>query len=285
MFNIIKITKVVNPISKRDCKQRYKMSNNGPYDFDKDFRNFAFMPKFDENLEYLVNISEAEEWDYKNTTTNIKHPILRNYIFYIYQRIAEEKKISVTLDEQYACWNSGLITDSQEAIFLLFEKNKLENSTPYWHFSKFVRKGERELNRFSNIPEMAHFFDDPSTLVYDTRKELRVNVEHIIADNRARFPIEVRDMPAFQLQNLVKGSIEAAIERVKRNYKTAIPQYFQGQMQILLPLSLIDPKRADLAIAIEKYNDFYRAATCLTLDMAYNNARQLARPDRDWLQP
>jgi len=23
----------------------------------------------------------------------------------------------------------------------------------------------------------------------------------------------------------------------------------------------------------------------LTLDMAYNNARQLAKPDRDWLQP
>ncbi|HII1671176.1 TPA: DUF3825 domain-containing protein [Salmonella enterica] len=32
-------------------------------------------------------------------------------------------------------------------------------------------------------------------------------------------------------------------------------------------------------------NDFYRASTCLTLDMSYNNARLLARPDRDWLVP
>ena len=32
-----------------------------------------------------------------------------------------------------------------------------------------------------------HYYDDPSLLIYDPRKELRPNVEHIIADNRARF--------------------------------------------------------------------------------------------------
>jgi hypothetical protein len=42
---------------------------------------------------------------------------------------------------------------------------------------------------------------------------------------------------------------------------------------------------ADLALVVERFDGFYRAATCLTLDMAYNNARQLARPDKDWLQP
>ena len=42
---------------------------------------------------------------------------------------------------------------------------------------------------------------------------------------------------------------------------------------------------ADLALVVEDHVGFYRASTCLTLDMAYNNARQLARPDRDWLQP
>ena len=46
-----------------------------------------------------------------------------------------------------------------------------------------------------------------------------------------------------------------------------------------------DPTRADLALVVERFADFYRAATCLALDMAYNNARQLARPDRDWLAP
>lgn len=132
---------------------------------------------------------------------------------------------------------------------------------------------------------MAHYFADPSVLVFDTRKELRVNVEHVVADNIERFPEGLNSMNPYGLQNIVKGAIASAVERVKRNYKTAIPQYYQGNIQLLLPLSLTDPAKADLALVVERFSDFYRAATCLTLDMAYNNARQLARPDRDWLQP
>jgi hypothetical protein len=121
--------------------------------------------------------------------------------------------------------------------------------------------------------------------VFYTRKELRVNVEHVVADNIARFPATLQGMNQFGLQNLVKGAIDSAQQRVRRNYKIAIPQYYQGQVQILLPLSLTDPARADMALVVDRFPDFYRAATCLTLDMAYNNARQLARPDRDWLVP
>lgn len=261
------------------------MDQNKPYDFPSDFYEFGFMPKFDENIEYLKCLAESEDWEYQNTPVNHSHPILRNYIKYTYQRIAEEKKISVTADEEFCCWNTGLITASQEPIFILFEKNKLTNSKPYWHFWKFCRKGEWELNKFSSIPDMAHYFDDPSVLVYDSRKELRVNAEHIIADNLARFPSTLQSMNAFGLQNLVKGAIDSAVERARRNYKTAIPQYYQGSIQLLLPISLLDPQKADLALVVERFTDFYRGSTCLTLDMAYNNARQLARPDRDWLVP
>ncbi|HHQ4491638.1 TPA: DUF3825 domain-containing protein [Aeromonas hydrophila] len=261
------------------------MPKNGPYDLPPEFSDFALMPKFNDNIEFLKNMAESEDWDYKNTVHTNPHPILRNYIRYTYQRIAEEKKIAVSADEEYSCWNTGLITDSQEAIFIIFEKNKFPDSKPYWHFNKFARKGEWDLNKFVAIPEMAHYFDDPSVLVFDTRMELRINVEHIIEDNKPRFPSELQAMSNFALQNLVKGAIDSAIERAKRNYKTAIPQYYQGNMQLLLPLSLQNPKKADLALAVEKLSGFYRGSTCLTLDMAYNNARQLARPDRDWLEP
>lgn len=261
------------------------MAKNGPYDFPSDFYDFALTPKYDENIEFLKNMAEAEDWEYKNTPSTHPHPILRNYIKYTYQRIAEEKKVAVSPDEESACWNTGLITSNQEPIYILFERNKLDDSNPYWHFKKFSRRGEWDLNKFSAIPEMAHYFDDPSVLVFDTRKELRVNVDHIIADNKPRFPAELQSMSDYGLQNLVKGAIDSAVERAKRNYKTAIPQYFQGSMQLLLPLSLQDPKKADLALAVERLSGFYRASTCLTLDMAYNNARQLARPDRDWLEP
>lgn len=261
------------------------MEQNKPYDFPQSFYDFAFMPKFDESIQLLKNLSENENWDYQNTSNSENNPILKNYIKYTYQRIAEEKKIAVTADEEYCCWNTGLITGSQEAIFIIFGKNKFTDSKPYWHFMKFCRKGEWDLNRFNSIPEMAHYFDDPSVLVFDCRKELRVNAEHIIADNLSRFPTELQGMNSFGLQNLVKGAVDSAVERARRNYKTAIPQYYQNNIQLLLPISLLDPKKADLALVVEKFSDFYRGSTCLTLDMAYNNARQLARPDRDWLAP
>lgn len=261
------------------------MTKRKAYDFPELFRDFALMPRFTDDIETLKGMAEEEDWDYKNSPQQHPHPILRNYVTYTYRRIADEKKITITPEEDYCCWNSGLITPSQEPIYLLFSYNKIDDSEPYWHFWKFARRGERELNRFATLPEMANYFDDPSILVFDTRKELRINVEHVVADNLDRFPDNLKSMNPYGLQNIVKGAIDSAIERVKRNYKTAIPQYYQGNVQILLPLSLTDPAKADLALVVDRFSDFYRASTCLTLDMAYNNARQLARPDRDWLAP
>jgi hypothetical protein len=58
-------------------------------------------------------------------------------------------------------------------------------------------------------------------------------------------------------------------------------------VQLLLPICLENPARADLALVVAKNEagNAYRGSTVLTLDMAYNNARLLARPDTEWLQP
>ena len=261
------------------------MARHQPYDFPERFSEFAMMPRFDEHIEALRQLSEPEDWDYRHTPAPHPHPILRNYLTYTYKRIAEEKKVVVTSDEEYCCWNTGLITETQEPIYILMTRNRIEEIDAYWHFWRFARRGERDINRFAALPDMAHYFDDPSVLVLDTRRELRINVEHIIAENLDRFPEALRGMNPFGLQNLVAGATEAAMQRARRNYKTAVPQYYQGAVQLLLPLSLTDPRAADLALVVERVADIYRAATCLTLDMAYNNARQLARPDRDWLSP
>ena len=230
-------------------------------------------------------MAEDEDWEYHNTSSDTAKPILMNYFRYTYRRIAEERKIAVTEDEQWACWNTGLVTNRQEPIYVIFEENKFDDRTSYWHFYSFSRKGQHEMSKFTSLPDVAHYFDDPSQLIFDVRKDLRVNIEHIIADNKARFPEPYNTMDDFQLQTYIKGVIDNAKERVRRNYKTAIPQYYRGRNQLLLPLCLSNPATADMAIVVENLGDFYRASTCLTLDMAYNNARQLARPDRDWLQP
>jgi hypothetical protein len=247
--------------------------------------DLIFFPAMDEKLDELARLAEDEEWEYQNSNDSHHKPILFNYLQCTYQRLREEDKLVISDEGQAIIFNTGLVTGNQEPLFCYATTNRNQNAHQNWHFSAWCRRGEYDLIRFSQLPEMAHYFDDPSALVFDTRKELRTNVEHIVAENKARFPEPYRSMDDYTVQTFLKGAIDNVKERVKRNYKTAIPQYYRSRVQLLLPLCLRKPNIADLAIVVEDHGAFYRASTCLTLDMAYNNARQLARPDRDWLLP
>ena len=72
---------------------------------------------------------------------------------------------------------------------------------------------------------------------------------------------------------------------LEADYKTAIPQYYNHSIQLLIPICLRYPGKPDLALACMKTPDGskYLGRTCLTLRMAYHNARLLARVDRRWL--
>ncbi|UST93235.1 DUF3825 domain-containing protein [Pseudomonas siliginis] len=68
------------------------MPKNAPYDFPEHFRDFVFMPKFDENIEELASVVEKEDWEHRSTASSAYHPVLRNYLTYTYRRVAEEKR-------------------------------------------------------------------------------------------------------------------------------------------------------------------------------------------------
>lgn len=242
-------------------------------------------------LEELAKLAEPEDWEYKTTKSEYPMPILFNYLKYTYRRLAEESRTSSTSpkivasdDGQALTFNTGLVTPNQEPIYAYAARNNRPDMQ-VWRLMGWARRGEARLNSFSLLPDMAHYFDDPAVLVLDPRKEMRVNVEHIVADNKERFPSPYSQMDGYQLQTFLQGVIASARERVRRNYKIAIPQYYSGRIQLLLPLCMSKPSVADLALVVEDFGSFYRASTCLSLEMAYNNARQITRPDRDWLQP
>lgn len=247
--------------------------------------DLIYIPVMDDKLDELAELAEYESWDYQNTPSTRNKPVLFNYIQYTYSKLVDENKIVLSDDGQAVTFNTGLVTPNQEAIFAYATTNRNPGSQSPWFFNGWKRKGDHDLTKFSNLPDMAHYFDDPSSLVFDPRKDLRANIEHIVSDNKERFPEPYKSMDDYAVQTFLKGAIDNAKERVRRNYKTAIPHFYRGRIQLMLPLCLGSPVRADLAIVAEDHGSFYRASTCLTLDMAYNNARQLARPDKDWLLP
>ena len=84
----------------------------------------------------------------------------------------------------------------------------------------------------------------------------------------------------------IKDAIELAKKRIKRNYKTAIPHFYDNRIQFLLPLCFRSNKaEAVAALVVNKNENIHEAHTILSLDQAYNNARLLAKPDREWLNP
>ena len=252
------------------------------------FEKFAACPRLDSQLEELATLAHKEDWNYRHPKSNRRLPILRNFVFYTFARLEAEEKIATASGENgeaVACFNTGLATERQEAIFAVFGQRKgVADTSPPWVLEKFAKESDRTLTYFAQRPDIANYFSDPSELLYDTRIELVVDVDHVIGGNRGRFPSELEDSD-FAMRSALDAAILAAKRRVRRNYKTAIPQYYRGSLQLLLPLCLVRPERADLALVVARENQVYRASTVLTLDMAYNNARLITRPDTEWLNP
>lgn len=243
---------------------------------------FAWFNNFRQSLQDLATMAMNEEWDYKNAPTG-NFPILFNYIHHTFTKLQCENKIECERD--YCIFNSGLVTENQEEIYAYFQKNRRIGTTIEWYFIGWRKKSERDLMKFAKLPDVANYFHNPADLIYDTRVDLRINFDHIISDNKNRFPSPIVLMDNYQLGNLLQGTVDDAKRRVRRNYKTAIPQYYKGKIQLLLPLCLVSKSRADLALVVDKENGTYRASTILTLDMALNNARLVAKPDDEWLKP
>lgn len=88
-----------------------------------------------------------------------------------------------------------------------------------------------------------------------------------------------------------RNALDIALSRVAWNYKTAIPVYYvtDHKLSLLLPLALEKKGVIDVALVCEHKVDEtsgvnnYVGRTIFTLQMAYNNARLITRPDSDWL--
>lgn len=239
---------------------------------------------------YLAELAEPEAWDYAETESANDFPILDSYLKYTFLRIHETTGITVSANGNFSCFNTGLVTKNQESIYAFLKKGD-EGSRP-WMLVDFVKESNRQFvdNFGGSVPPLAEYFEDPSELLFDRRLNLFINIDHIL-ENIERFTEHLRENEymARQLLNSAQSQTE---KRVYRNYKTAIPQFFrnkggEGRIQLLLPICLENPAKADLALTVAKNSDgtAYLSSTVLTLDMAYCNARLLARPDTEWLQP
>ena len=135
----------------------------------------------------------------------------------------------------------------------------------------------------SDRPERANYFEKPELLLFDWHYPIDVYYKHILDDERNKSRLPKEFLNSNNMVNILNGAIDTMKKRISSNYKLAIPQYYEGKIQLLLPLCLMSDNKPDVAIAVTKKETCYQGHTCLTLDMAYNNARLIAKPESNWL--
>ena len=235
-----------------------------------------YMKDYNQNIEDLVAMAMPEKWNFPDDTGN---QILKNYLGKTLERLQEENKVVIT--DSFLVFNTGLFTCNYESIYLVAEKARKDSIKREWVFKEFCTEYDLDSTDISDLPQRANYFTDPSLLLFNWNYPVRVQYGHILEDNKSRLPKSIIDSKMkFQL---LTGAIDTSIKKVIANYKLAVPQYYDGKIQLLIPLYFEDDNKPDLALTVTKKNGYYQGHTCITLDMAYNNARIIAKPESNWL--
>lgn len=256
---------------------------------------FAFWPRKDDQLQYMATqLAAPELWEYTDTPNARPLPILHSYIQHTFKRIKEEydglseedKHKKMGTAATLRCFNTGLYTANYEEIFGLFTPNTNPGFQP-WALTGFYKESDAKLYEFEKLPERANYFQDIGEIVFDARLPIRINLDHVLDDieNFQRLPEVLRNHDKEYIRTVFTGTLGVVKKKLAANYKLAVPQYYAGRVQLLIPMSLTPGSLADVALAINREGANYVGHTCLTLDMAYNNARLIVKPESDWLKP
>jgi len=240
--------------------------------------DFAYCEAFYKQLNILATMS-PEKWSFGDENDN---SILKSYIFHTFERLYDKHKVVET--DNYAIFNTGLFDIYYKPLFAYFTPNSNQDRQR-WALAGFITDFQRVTIGITDIPERANYFDNPADLVFDTHLDIKPQYDHIFGEkeNFERLPASIQQNPMRQV--LFDGAIDQTKRMLEANYKTAVPQFYNGKLQLLVPICLEEPHTPSVALTCEKdeTGKNYIASTCLTMDMAYNNARLIAKPESEWL--
>lgn len=263
--------------------------------FQTDLFDTAFVPYWRTHLNELEADALPEPWRYLRPSfiaKNMDNHILDTYIKDVFRnqvigftlaRSQEEADRYIFARSGYACFHTGLLNKQYKPIYGFLERNQ-KPDLKYWYFRGFFDDAAPCLRIVNPLPHRP--FNQIRYMPWGLcpNWEIRVNVSHILSEGRNldRIPEKMRDYP--NLEVLLQTTVEHARRTVSVVPSMAVPQIYQGRLQYLLPVCLLNPDKPRLAITLEPMDGFYIGHTCLTLEMAYRNARLLARPTVPWLR-
>jgi len=279
--------------------------------------DFAFVPNYPEPLERLKQLAETEYWGrggrmLKSYFNHMFDKVMDDGLMTIAPNgdsaVFHTGLQTERLQQLYAVFVKNERDDAQEWFFRGFTT---ENS---------VGLGE-VLNQFGELPERPRFLVRCEQAFYDLRVgPPECNWPELILDNISRIPrlliadatqgrIELPDMRDVGKEAYIE-SLEAAtdvlrddpglgilsqemelglnqaMDQLTLDYKLAVPTWHAKDRFPALALPLrIGSKEPNIALAV-RWNveeGAYEPVNLLTPEMAYNNARLVAKPEATWL--
>ena len=260
-----------------------------------DLFEFAYVPDWYGQLEELEGLVLPEPWKFKRPSVEMKNqdtPILERYIHTIFRKQSidfnsakdeAEAARYFHVENECACFHTGLYTDRYKAVYGFFDRNKRRASMLDWYFRGFCDEISPRLKYIEPLPERPHYHAAQESTSFNPDWPVRVKVEHILGDeeNMERIPYKIRR--AKNLPLLLETAVELARRKAVIEPGIVVPQGYQGRVQYLLPVYLTNMKKPDLAMTLSAMDGYYLGHTCLTLEMSYLNARVISRPLAPWL--
>lgn len=276
------------------------------------FKTFCEANDFMKELH--VSLLPGEKWSFganNDCWRKTDFPVLESYIKIIFDILCNEydnpsslnyRKLVFSSDDKYCIFNSGLLSRFASDIIILGEVFRRKNGVLSLNNPRIVLKGMKELEvlnfSFADAsnwqPSLVGFFNNINDILFDSKKVIDWSdskVEHIVEENRDRFPDNHRNYDSVTLVSKLYTACNKAKSIALRNYKYVIPQYRPekngGKIQFLMPIYLDGDfsKSADFVLVLDSQSSYYVPETVLTLAMAYSNARLICKPDDFWLKP
>lgn len=258
-------------------------------------------------FEQLSEMAIPETWHYKAHKSSFQHPVLKSFIENTYCRLVHEQRTGaekIILNDTHLLFNTGLLSKYFHVIYIVAERSKQSDSfecqnpilttglEKLKNFGGGFKLDGKSINKEAMMPKKAEFFSAFNEVIFNIDFDVDKTYEkfnHIIEHNRKRFPDKYQNSPSHELAQKVDHAIDAAKLMAERNYKFIVPQYrpTENKIQFLMPLYLDAKfdKAPDLALVLDLNEDIYVPETVLPLDAAYQNARLIAKPDNQWLDP
>lgn len=250
-----------------------------------DLFEFAYVPDWYGHLAELERLALPESWKFRKPsreTKNADTPILERYIHTIFRKQVIDfnsesdprKADSIFhLENECVCFHTGLYTPQYKGIYGYFEKNNFSDSLRDWYFRGFCDELSPKLRYIEPLPQKPVYHMAQSGINFNPEWPIRVNVNHILGDeeNLERIPAKIRKVKNLPL--LFETAVELGRRKSVIEPGLVVPQGYQGRVQYLLPVYLTNMQKPDLAMTLTVMDGYYLGNTCLTLEMAYLNAR------------